>query len=72
MWSCRYIYIYHQLTGEKEGEETKPTFYMYKHLDKPYHVDHIFMSSDKIKDLEICDADKWLHLSDHVPLIFEI
>ena len=39
---------------------------MYRHLDKPYHVDYIFMSSDKIKDLEICDADKWLHLSDHV------
>lgn len=69
---CGLVDIYHQLTGEKEGEETKPTFYMYRHLDKPYHVDHIFMSSDKIKDLEICDADKWLHLSDYVPLIFEI
>ena len=69
---CGLVDIYHQLTGEKEGEETKPTFYMYRHLDKPYHLDHIFSSSDKVKDLEIGDTDKWLQLSDHVPLIFEI
>lgn len=69
---CGLVDIYHHLTGEKEGEETKPTFYMYRHLDKPYHLDHIFSSSDKVKDLEIGDTDKWLQLSDHVPLIFEI
>lgn len=69
---CGLVDIYHYLTGEKEGEETKPTFYMYRHLDKPYHLDHIFSSSDKVKDLEIGAADKWLQLSDHTPLIFEI
>ena len=69
---CGLVDIYHHLTNEKEGEETKPTFYMYRHLDKPYHLDHIFSSSDKVKDLEIGDADKWLQLSDHVPLIFKI
>ncbi len=69
---CGLVDIYHRLTGEKEGEETKPTFYMYRHLDKPYHLDHIFSSSDKVKDLEIGDADNWLQLSDHVPLIFKI
>ena len=69
---CGLVDIYHYLTSEKEGEETKPTFYMYRHLNKPYHLDHIFSSSDKIKDFEIGDADKWLQLSDHVPLIFEI
>lgn len=69
---CNLVDIYHQLTGENEGEETTPTFYMYRHLDKPYHLDHIFSSPDKVKDLEIGDADKWLQLSDHVPLIFEI
>lgn len=69
---CGLVDIYHYLTSEKEGEETKPTFYMYRHLNKPYHLDHVFSSSDKIKDFEIGDADKWLQLSDHVPLIFEI
>ncbi|SEL00394.1 Exonuclease III [Methanobrevibacter gottschalkii] len=69
---CGIVDIYHHLTGENEGEETTPTFYMYRHLDKPYHLDHIFLSSDKVKALEIGDADKWLQLSDHVPLIFKI
>ena len=69
---CGLVDIYHHLNNEKEGEETEATFYMYRHLDKPYHLDHIFASSDKVKNLKIGDADKWLQLSDHVPLIFEI
>ena len=69
---CGLVDVYHQLTGENEGEESTPTFYRYRHLDKPYHLDHIFSSPDKVKDLQIGDADKWLQLSDHLPLIFEI
>ena len=64
--------IYHYLTGEQEGKESIATFYWYRHLDKPFHLDHIFSAPDKVKDLQIGDADKWLELSDHMPLIFEI
>ncbi len=64
--------IYHYLTGEQEGEESIPTFYWYRKLDNPFHLDHIFSAPDKVKDLQIGDADKWLKLSDHMPLIFEI
>ena len=64
--------IYHYLTGEQEGEESIPTFYWYRKLDNPFHLDHIFSAQDKVKDLQIGDADKWLKLSDHMPLIFEI
>lgn len=63
---------YHYLTGEKQGEETQPTFYMYRHRDKPWHLDHVFASEGRIGELEIGDEDRWLEESDHLPLIFEI
>ena len=66
------IDVYHYLNGETQGEESKSTFFMNRNLSKPFHLDHIFSSPDKVKDLEIGDADKWLQLSDHVPVIFKI
>lgn len=64
--------IYHNLNGEKEGEESKATFFMYRHLDKPYHLDHVFAASDNVKYLEIGDENHWIEFSDHVPIVFEI
>ncbi|PWB87294.1 endonuclease/exonuclease/phosphatase family protein [Methanobrevibacter thaueri] len=63
---------YHYLNCELQGEESIATFYWYRKLDKPFHLDHVFSSPDKVKDLQIGDADKWLELSDHMPLTFEI
>ncbi|MBO6122213.1 MAG: endonuclease/exonuclease/phosphatase family protein [Methanobrevibacter sp.] len=64
--------IYHYLTGESEGEESKSTFFMYRHLDKPYHLDHVFASKDMVKRLEVKNPSHWLEFSDHVPIIFEV
>ena len=63
--------VYHELSGEKQGKETKPTFYQYRHLDEPYHIDYVYAAKDVVTTLEIGDADKWLELSDHMPLTFE-
>lgn len=63
---------YHYLNCELQGEESIATFYWYRKLDKPFHLDHVFSSPGKVKDLQIGDADKWLKLSDHMPLTFEI
>lgn len=35
--------LYHHLTNEKQGKETKPTFYLQRKLEKPYHIDYIFI-----------------------------
>ena len=63
---------YHYLNGENEGDESQPTFYMYRHLDKPNHLDHVFASEGRIRELEIGKEERWLDESDHLPLIFEI
>ena len=63
---------YHELTGEKQGKETQFTFYQSKNLEQPYHIDYVYTAKNKIIDFKIGDAEKWIKLSDHMPIIFEI
>ena len=63
---------YHYLNNESQGEESQPTFYMYRNLDYPFHLDHIFASPGRVKYLEIGNEERWLQESDHLPMIFEI
>jgi len=62
-------HIYHKQT---QGTEVHPTLYMYRHRDKPYHIDYCFASKDllnKLSSVEIGDFDTWIKHSDHVPVI---
>lgn len=66
--------LYHKSSGEKQGRETVPTFFLHRNLQKPYHIDYIFASkeiSQGLKKLEIGQISKWLQLSDHLPIICE-
>jgi len=63
---------YHLFHGQVQGKEQHPTFYLYKHKDKPYHLDYCFVSNDiaeKIESVEIGEYEQWMKYSDHVPLI---
>ena len=70
--SCNLISVYHNLNNEKQGEESQKTFYLYRHLDKPYHIDYVYAGEGVVNDLEILDAEEWIGLSDHIPLVFEL
>jgi exodeoxyribonuclease-3 len=63
---------YHTHHKQTQGAEGHPTFYMYRHKDKPYHIDYCFVSRDmleKLKSVDIGEYDYWSKYSDHVPLI---
>jgi exonuclease III len=63
---------YHLHYKQVQGKEEHPTFYLYKHKDKPYHLDYCFASADmtdKIQSVEIGDYDYWKRYSDHVPVM---
>ncbi|MFN9075790.1 MAG: endonuclease/exonuclease/phosphatase family protein [Hyphomonadaceae bacterium] len=74
--SLGYKSLYHQLTGESQGAETQPTFYLHRNLGKDYHIDYAFAHSSLITgeaiNLTIGNPDTWLRHSDHMPLIFEL
>lgn len=63
---------YHVLNKQEQGKEQHPTFYLYRHKDKPYHLDYCFASEDMISrmaSVEIGDYDYWMQFSDHVPVM---
>ena len=71
------VSCYHLHHKQTQGKEEHPTFYLYKHKDKPYHLDYCFVSKDmaaKIESVEIGEYDVWKKYSDHVPVMvtFEI
>ncbi len=63
---------YHSYYKQIQGKEEHPTLFMYRHKDKPYHIDYCFVSKDLLKQLisvEIGTFDEWIKYSDHVPVI---
>lgn len=63
--------LYHRYFNQKQGAELHPTLYMYRHKDKPYHIDYCFASRyflEKLTSVEIGDYDSWMQYSDHVPV----
>lgn len=60
--------IYHHKSGDEQGKEKIPTFFLYRHLDKPFHIDHCFATPHKIKKMTIHARWQWLALSDHLPI----
>ena len=63
---------YHLHYKQAQGKEEHPTLYMYRHKDKPYHIDYCFASADmlaKLESVKIGDYDFWTRYSDHVPVM---
>ena len=63
---------YHQYFNQIQGKEEHPTLYLYRHENKPYHLDYCFASNDFIEILdsvEVGTYQHWTMHSDHKPLI---
>lgn len=65
---------WHDQTGEAHGAESSPTFFLYRHRDKPYHFDYAFVSGSTRSGmrLELGAVEPWLKMSDHLPLILDL
>jgi exodeoxyribonuclease-3 len=62
---------YHSFFAQAQGKEKHPTFFTYRHKDKPYHLDYCFASEDLIKKITKVEVGKykdWTRYSDHKPL----
>lgn len=66
-----FVSLYHQQTGELQGSETQATFFMQRKLEKPYHIDYMFISNELSgsSSLIFGDTETWLKVSDHLPLV---
>lgn len=66
--------LYHYQTQEEQGKESAATLFMYRHRDKPYHIDYVFIPKEWCGNstLSVLSPEEWLRHSDHVPLIADI
>lgn len=64
--------LYHHQEKEIHGNESQATYFYQKKLNKRFHIDHVFSAPKKTKKLKIIDNVKWIKISDHLPLVFEI
>ncbi len=63
---------YHQFYKQEQGKEKHPTLYMYRHKNKPYHLDYCFASAyfmQKLEKVQVGTYRKWAAYSDHKPLM---
>ncbi len=66
--------LYHAQREELHGEESEATWYMYRHEDKPYHLDYCFVSASLVYPetrINIGNFKEWIEFSDHMPLIVD-
>jgi len=66
--------VYHTYLNQQQGEEEHPTFFLHRNIEKPYHLDYCFASSElyeQIKSMEVGNYDDWIAYSDHTPLIID-
>jgi exodeoxyribonuclease-3 len=64
--------VYHNRYSQIHGQEIHPTFYLYRHENKPYHIDYCFVSRyflERLISVEVGAYHKWSTYSDHSPLI---
>lgn len=65
---------YHKFFNQIQGKEQHPTLYLYRHENRPYHLDYCFASTDFIENLESVEVgtyQDWTRYSDHKPLIIK-
>jgi len=63
---------YHNFYGQQHGSEAHPTYFLYRHEDKPYHMDYCFSSKhflDRLVHVEVGAYADWRAYSDHKPII---
>lgn len=54
--------LYHLYQKQVQGKEQHPTYFMYRHLHRPYHIDYCFASANfasRLKAVEVGDFDFW-------------
>ena len=70
-----YRSLYHARTGEAYGAETATTFFFTRNRAKPFFIDHAFLPAPwlgNVRGFEIGSPEKWLDVSDHMPLVLDL
>ena len=73
--SAGYRNLYNARAGEAYGAETAATFFFTRNRAKPFFIDHAFLPAlwlGNVRGFEIGSPEKWLDVSDHMPLVLDL
>ena len=65
---------YHEYTGQRFGQESQRTFFMYRDPTRSYHIDYCFHGEiwqSRMKSTSILPYGDWQEYSDHSPLVVD-
>ncbi|APR07661.1 hypothetical protein FAM21834_01543 [Lentilactobacillus parabuchneri] len=71
MASIKHISAYHDQSGEKFGKETQPTFFMYRKINRPYHIDYAYVPKGTQFEISF-GSSHFLEYSDHLPMVLDL
>lgn len=63
---------YHHFYAQQQGKEKHATLYLYRHKNKPYHLDYCFASDyfmERLAAVKVGSYRAWTAHSDHKPLM---
>ena len=63
--------FYHYFEDIRPGNENESTFYLYRKLERNYHIDYLFGTLANIKrcsEFGIGKYTDWIEISDHMPI----
>ncbi len=67
--------LYHLATGENQGSEALPTFYLHRSDLKPFHIDYVFAHEALLEgvtpQVQLGHRVDWLQISDHMPIVVD-
>jgi exodeoxyribonuclease III len=66
---------YHEFFREGQGVETRTTMHLYRHENRPYHIDYIFIPREwatRLTAVEVGKYGVWSKLSDHCPVTVDV
>jgi len=69
------VSAYHQFYFEKQGQEKRWTYFRGRKLDRPAHIDYVYIPSRwtrRLSNVQVGDPHGWLEHSDHCPVIVEV
>ena len=69
------VSAYHRFFGEDQGAESRPTLYLLKKRERPYHIDYCFIPESWVPNLTsvaVGAYETWITASDHCPLVVDI
>ena len=69
------VSAYHAFFNEEYACETRPTFFLYRHTDRPFHLDYCFIPRTwlpRLRSVTVGAHEEWGKWSDHMPVSVEL